>query len=407
MFSATELLRQLDQTVAITRNRHILIAAAILALFGCSAWLDTKTDIGFNFRIYQYMSIFRNTHDRYPDVRDDATASISSIYRDYTPLNSVIYRGLFSITTHHHVVFVLYQLTILGVGFLALGRLYEETWLSPVEFLALIAFFVANPLVWRLLSTEDKALFFTLPTVCLLSCARRSATGLAVGTGLLAGWTGIGLTTLPLLAAMRSVNVRTRAAMFIAAATIVIACLASAGMDGIVAIRNREARELLPPFWFSIWRILPGGDSHLIRMSVTAAFMVSITALVWLGRARFVAGFLSATATYLLFSNTSSSNRTLLFLPLFIFVFDSPSGRLVFLLFTMISLGLSEIGTSSVATLQGWHVDLSPGKPLDPAGIGLVLLCNAPVVVGMLRALLLPWCASRRALDVQPNSPIL
>lgn len=329
---------------------------------------------GPNYSIYRYMSEFATATGRYPSPTDGIEHQADPKYRDYTPLNALVYRAIFAASeSADQWVFLGYQLAMLLAGLLLLGRLARLQAIPEASFAAILAYFTLHPLVHRTLAGDDKALYFTLPVLCLVA-ARRSPLAASASVGLYAGWLGLGAAAIPVLPGLARGHTR-RAIALMALATAVAAILTLAdGADGLAAIANRLEREGMEPFAYSIWRLLPDPLWPAARLPVTLAFVAAFALLHWKGRISFDQAFVTAASAYLLLSNNTVPTRLLLFCPVLILCFRSSPARIGYLAFTFVALPAVHLVTR--ARNAGFE---------DPTVVlAASLLCNLPLLIPLL-----------------------
>jgi hypothetical protein len=358
-------------------NWTILAVVATLFLAVAAFLVGQHVGPGSNFALYEHFAQYRNTHGAYPTAQVDSRA----YYFDFTALNAVIYRLLFASPGRlHQAVFTAYELLTMLAGFLGAIALSNLGKIRRVELLAIVVFFVANPLVWRFLLSEDKANFFALPILCILALETFGFIAFAGAIGLFAGWLGIGLAALPLLAADRAQPLRGRALALVVAGAITAACFVVEGRDILVAIANRVTREGLDPIWYSVWQFIPGGGNAMLRKIVTVAFILCFPPLVWSGRLPLVPAFVAASTAYLLFSNTATVDRVMFYAPALIFCFAGTRARIAYLAGTAGVLTFAAVGYTLASRHFAGHM---------PAALlaVFVLACNLPIVVPVIQVM--------------------
>jgi len=252
--------------------------------------------------------------------------------------------------------------------------------LIPREFTAATALFLlANPLTYRVLGGDDKGAFFFMPLVCIYAF-HFGALPAAVAIGVFAGWTGMGAAAIPLLLGLPGTTLRRRLTLAAVAAGIMALMLAVDGAEGLVALTNRAARELEPPFWFSIWRWFPAEAWPAARAPVIAAFIFAVTALLRVRRISFNLAFVLAVSVYLLFSNNTVPTRIMFFAPLLMICFQSEAGRLRYMTFAFVAIIAAY---ALIKAPDAWRELL-----MGSAGVAI---CNAvmaiPIAVVLLRVL--------------------
>jgi hypothetical protein len=365
------------------RNSRLALVFAVMALLSVlSTLVSAITDLGSNYRIYEYISTYRNIHGEYPVP--GAQSPISGDYRDYTPVNSLIYRALFSASdSYKKFVFLSYELIILGLGLVITSRLAAKGLLSDLCFKAIILYFLLSPLVWRMMSGDDKTYLFTLPMLIVFVFETRNLPLSSVCVGLYAGWTGAGAAVLPLILGLNKASWNRRILWFGVAVVIFLACFAVDGRDGIDAIKYRQLREAHEPFWYSIWRILPFGDVRSVRAATTAIYVLIVGWLALKERMPRRVAIIVASSAYLLFSNNTDHTRLLFFIPTLVFCFQKTATQVIFLaISSALFLVIHKVGGVQAG---------------DRIGIlTVVLLCNAPLLWAIGAAIIRAIAASAR-----------
>lgn len=340
-----------------------------------------------NYQIYEYFSTYYISHGVYPVHEPGVVHPFEISYRDYSPLNGLIYRAIFSVSDEWRVVFFsLYQAALLSLA-LALAWRMSNAGILPSEFPAATAvFLLANPITFRVVGGDDKGAFLLMPLACIYAF-NFGAVPAAVAIGVFAGWTGFGAATIPLLLGLPGTALRRRLELVAIATGVMVLLLAAEGSDGLVSLANRAERELLPPFWYSIGRWFPAEVWPTARVPIIAVFLLVIMALLQVKRIAFSQAFVLAASVYLLFSNNTVPTRFMFFAPLLMICFQSKVGRLRYIALTYLAI----IAAYALVYAPIEWRDLLIGS----AGVAI---CNGvlliPISITLLRALVVPFSKS-------------
>ena len=351
-----------------------LLILAMCVVLGAGAFvLSHLMHPPFNFRIYEHFAEYHAAHGRYPAPGTDAQGPIAASYHDYSPFAGLVYRVLFA-TPHamHQLVFSVYQIAMLAIGLLCMLGLVRRGRVAPIELLAVIVFFTANPPLVVMLLADDKTMFFTLPMAAILVYETFGLVALGVMIGLFAGWAGLGVGAIPLPLAARDKATKQRLVAFALAVLVTILTFSVEGRDLMGSLANRAARENGLPQWYSIWRLLPGGDNPLLREAVSAAYILLILSLTWLRRIPLIPAFVAVSATYVLWSSSTAPQRVMFFVPVLMLCFATTRTRLAYLVASAAFMFLNY--------LLFLHLGLHHEEP-TPLALLSVLVCNLPLLI--------------------------
>lgn len=327
---------------------------------------------GANYTIYKYISEYKWQHGVYPSITDGVNHMVHPSYRDYTPFNSIVYEIIFLSNNYDQLIYLIYQTVVLTIGFYVLCFLAVSRYLSIYTLVAISLYFLLNPLVIITLLGDDKAIFFTLPLLCIW-IARRWPKFLPFAVGVFAGWSGLGVVALPLL--WFQVKRIPKKIMFsLIGFVIAIGLLLILGEESLSFFQNRLMRNAKDPFWFSIWRVLPEFFWPDVRAPLFL-FMASIIMYKhWEKVIRFDIALLGLSALYFLFANNTVHTRLLMFLPLLTFCFERERSRWAFLLIGFSTGGI--IHMFIIAKLHETYSEL------------MVIVCNLPLLLALSRVYL-------------------
>jgi hypothetical protein len=320
-----------------TDNWFVFACWVLVLTWVILAFMWGRDATASNYNIYRSTAIWVNSTGSLPERGDTLARGVQGVYADFTAMNLLIYRVLFSAESDkvQKALFLSYQFIIYGLGIMFVIKARDRLGLSRLHSRAL-ALIVASPLVAAYTSffLDDKALMFTLPVVALIVSSRWWR---PITTGVTAAWAGIGILTLSLLGrrdvppvkremsttfGIHYFDLRAVAIGLVAFGAVTFA----AGSQSVVLLQNRALRESQPPFAFSVWRLF-GSYYVPVRLGILALIGVALLIVAYRYVATYSEVFVALTALLLLASTNTVPGRVVAFLPLGVLVFRSSVSR--------------------------------------------------------------------------------
>ena len=247
---------------------------AVVILLGIIT-ITASSTAASNFTIYRSVATYADRNGVVPpEYAVLPPGEVSGRYADFTPMNFRVYQALLGDSDTADVArYVAYQTLIFLAGIYLLQRFRERLGVSTAEVRWISLGAIACSLL-ILPFLEDKVTFFTLPLLTLVG-STGSAVAAGAGLGVMIGWTGLGISVLPVLA-LRREGLRDAIRTTLAAVIVTLVMMSVAGRGAVDPLSRRSDREAQDPFWYSLWA--PFGDlgSPTVR---SLAFVVLSTAV--------------------------------------------------------------------------------------------------------------------------------
>jgi hypothetical protein len=298
---------------------------AVVILLGIIT-ITASSTAASNFTIYRSVATYADRNGVVPpEYAVLPPGEVSGRYADFTPMNFRVYQALLGDSDTADVArYVAYQTLIFLAGIYLLQRFRERLGVSTAEVRWISLGAIACSLL-ILPFLEDKVTFFTLPLLTLVG-STGSAVAAGAGLGVMIGWTGLGISVLPVLA-LRREGWRDAIRTTLAAVIVTLVMMSVAGRGAVDLLSRRSDREAQDPFWYSLWA--PFGDlgSPTVR---SLAFVVLSTAVfvAWLQkRASTTAVIVGLIMVSLLVSNSTVPERLAMVLPLGALAFTGLKAR--------------------------------------------------------------------------------
>jgi hypothetical protein len=353
------------------RRAWTIVSVAGAAMLAVAVLAVERGPAGrFNFLIYRVFSFRYHITGRLPRA-DDSVIGMPE-YADFTPMNLRVYEAF----TGHWSLYIGYQLLwfLIGLGLLARYRQRLELSAAAVATMC-AAVIVCGSMM--LVGYEDKATFFGLVLLVAVHADGQRPVLFGALLGLLFGWTGLGLTALPLCLLHRE---RLRAALAVVGTASV--CLSVAGGEVRLLFDNRFERENAEPFWYSVWNLDGPLWSPTLRMMLLIALSATILHRAWRRHTTGYAAVVALVAVTLLSSNNTDALRIAPFIPLGALCFASDAARIRW------GVAATVWGGIVAADMAGVIAVMDDPTASGVTGVAWVLFVNLPLAVPIARVAL-------------------